>query len=113
MNLKKLGRFDRGTHKATLGGRFILIHRNFNMYSQKIELPENDAAIASKRGKNMTKPKKTKQQETLLSSTAQYIGHSNQSDIASMSSETGKMKNEQLQACLAAAKNAGEAGIWV
>jgi hypothetical protein len=38
--LKKTGRFDAGTHPATLGSRRIRIHKFFNMHSQKIELPE-------------------------------------------------------------------------
>jgi hypothetical protein len=47
--LKKLGRFDRGTHKATLGCRHILIHKNFNMHSQRIELPENEKSMLNKK----------------------------------------------------------------
>jgi hypothetical protein len=35
--LKKAGRFDAGMHPATLGSKHILIHKNFNMHSQKIE----------------------------------------------------------------------------
>jgi hypothetical protein len=40
--LKKTGRFDAGTHPATLGSRRIRIHKFFNMHSQKIELPEEE-----------------------------------------------------------------------
>ncbi|MDR2595404.1 MAG: hypothetical protein LBC87_11600 [Fibromonadaceae bacterium] len=65
MNLKKLGRFDKGTHKATLGGRYVLIHKNFDMHTQRIELSGNEEAISNKRAKNVVKPKKPKQQETL------------------------------------------------
>jgi hypothetical protein len=65
MNLKKLGRFDKGTHKATLGGRYILIHKNFDMHTQRIELSKNEEVIPNRRAKNTVKPKKPKQQETL------------------------------------------------
>jgi len=63
--LKKSGRFDRGMHKATLGGRYVLIHKNFDMHTQRIELSGNEKGIPNRRAKNMVKPKKPKQQETM------------------------------------------------
>jgi hypothetical protein len=50
-HLKQLGRFDKGTHKATLGSRRILIHKFFNMNSQKIEWFGNEKITSNKRGK--------------------------------------------------------------
>jgi hypothetical protein len=52
--LKNLGRFDKGTHPATLGSKRILIHRYFNMHTQQIELPclQRDKVTPKKRGKN-------------------------------------------------------------
>jgi hypothetical protein len=38
--LKKLGRFEKGSHPATRGGQHRLYHRYFNPGSQRIELPE-------------------------------------------------------------------------
>jgi hypothetical protein len=41
-HLKKMGRFDKGTHPATLGCKHRLIHEHFNMHSQRIENPGKD-----------------------------------------------------------------------
>jgi hypothetical protein len=53
-NLKNLGRFDKGTHPATLGSKRVLIHRYFNMHTQQIELPciQRDKITPNKRGKH-------------------------------------------------------------
>ncbi|MCL2261423.1 MAG: hypothetical protein FWC15_08745 [Fibromonadales bacterium] len=40
--LKELGRFDAGTHPATLGSSHIRIHKHFSLSSQRIELLEEE-----------------------------------------------------------------------
>jgi hypothetical protein len=47
--LKKADRFDNGTHPATLGRRRILIHKFFNIHSQKIEWFGIEKVIPNKR----------------------------------------------------------------
>lgn len=59
-NLKKLGRFEAGTHRATLGSRRILIHRYYNYTSGKIEWFGAEKIIPNKRGKKTGNPKKEK-----------------------------------------------------
>jgi hypothetical protein len=41
-HLKKLGRFNAGTHPATLGGKKRLVHKFYNMHSGRIEIPGLD-----------------------------------------------------------------------
>jgi hypothetical protein len=41
-HLKKLGRFNAGTHPATLGCKKRLIHKFYNVYSSRIEIPGLD-----------------------------------------------------------------------
>jgi hypothetical protein len=50
--LKKIGRFDLGTHKATLGSRRIRIHRYFCPSAQKIIWFPEKVTPLKKRGKN-------------------------------------------------------------
>ena len=59
-HLKKMGRFDKGTHPATLGCKHRLIHEDFNMHSQRIEIPGSDYSepiTPKRRGKHEKKDK--------------------------------------------------------
>ncbi|MDR0517372.1 MAG: hypothetical protein LBH25_10060 [Fibromonadaceae bacterium] len=61
--LKKLGCFDRGTHKSCLGNRRIRIHRYFNYHSQKIEWFGAEKIVPSKRGRKHGQTQKAKAAE--------------------------------------------------
>jgi hypothetical protein len=57
--LKKSGRLDAGTHPSTLGSKRILIHKNFNIYSQRVEWFGVEKIIPGKRGRKARYSKKT------------------------------------------------------
>jgi hypothetical protein len=61
--LKKSGRFDAGIHPATLGRKRILIHKFFNIRSQKIEWFGIEKVIPNKRGRKIGTCKKTTPQQ--------------------------------------------------
>jgi hypothetical protein len=63
--LKKSGHLDAGTHPSTLGSKRILIHKNFNIYSQRVEWFGVEKIISEKRGRKARYSKKAKQQETI------------------------------------------------
>jgi hypothetical protein len=67
--LKKSGRLDAGTHPSTLESKRILIHKNFNIHSQRIEWFGIEKIIPDKRGRKAKHSKKTKQPETVPATT--------------------------------------------
>jgi hypothetical protein len=74
-HLKKLGRFDKGTHPATLGCRKRLICEYFNMHTQRIEIPGMyGEPITPKRGGKHGK--KDKEGTAGRTGKGQHAGHS-------------------------------------